>query len=382
MEFLRGRFPFGGFPWGDIGYPAAALPGATGSVQWIGPSGWTVLVVAAAAGFALVIEQRKEWRMAVDSSVVIVLLMIAGGIFAPSPSAQVWRTAVVQGNSPCPQTHCQNENRRIYESHLELTKSIPQDTVEFVIWPENSTGTPYEPDTNETVRTAIVEQARRLDAYILVSGTRVISDTEFINFNIVYSPGGVKIGEYQKRHPVPFGEYVPLRGLLGFVPQLDQVPRDMISGTEPVVFPTDQGIVGSVISFEGAFARSFRSIARAGAETMVIATNESSFGDSPASDQLIALARVNAAAVGLDTALGAITGKSTFITGDGGVGPRTDLFEEAVLYGSVQFRVGAQTIWVRFGDWLAYLAIFAAFAVATVPGERSQAQRQGVWKET
>ncbi|MDA2979494.1 MAG: apolipoprotein N-acyltransferase [Actinomycetota bacterium] len=374
MEFLRGRFPFGGFPWGDIGYPVAGLPGAVGSVQWIGPSGWTTLVVAVAAGLAIVIERRTEWKMAVDSTVVIVLVMIAGGLFAPSPSAQVWRTAIVQGGSPCPQSHCQNENQRIYESHLELTKSIPEDTVEFVVWPENSAGGQFDPETNETVRTAIAEQARRLDAYMLISGTRTVGQSEFVNFNIVYSPEGVKIGEYRKRHPVPFGEYVPLRGLLGFIPQLDQVPRDMVSGTEPVVFATEQGVLGSVISFEGAFARSMRSIARAGAESMVIATNEASFGDSAASDQLIGLARVNAAAVGLDTALGAITGKSTFITGAGSVGPRTDLFEEVVQYGSLQFRFGDQTVWVRFGDWMALLAVLGAVAVTALPGDRTAPQ--------
>ncbi len=370
LEYLRGHFPFGGFPWGDIGYPVAALPGASGSVQWIGPSGWTVLVVAVAAGVSLVIQNHKEWRMAVDSSVMVLLIMIAGGLFGPAPSAQVWRTAIVQGGTPCPQTHCQNENRRIYEQHLALTETIPVDTVELVIWPENSTGTPYEPGENESVRNEIVEQARRLDAYILVSGTRRIGDSEFLNFNIMYSPDGVPIGEYHKQHPVPFGEYVPLRGLLGFVPQLDQVPRDMIPGQEPVVFPTEQGVVGSVISFEGAFARSMRSLARAGAETMIIATNESSFGNSPASDQLIGLARVNAAGIGLDTALGAITGKSTFITGDGSVGPRTALLEETVLYGSVQFSVGSQTIWVRFGDWLSAVAVVIGIAVVALPGDR------------
>ena len=176
---------------------------------------------------------------------------------------------------------------------------------------------------------------------------------------------------YDKSHLVPFGEYVPLRGLLGFIPQLDQVPRDMVSGAEPVVFPTEQGVLGSVISFEGAFARSMRSVAMAGAETMVIVTNEASFGDSAASDQLIGLARVNAAAVGLDTALGAITGKSTFITGAGSVGPKTDLFVSVVQYGSVQFRVGDQTVWVRFGDWVALLAVLGAVAVIAIPGGRA-----------
>lgn len=371
LEFLRGRFPFGGFPWGDIGYPSASLPGALGSVQWIGPSGWTVLTVAVAAGITLVIEDHKIWKFTVDSVAVVMLVMIGGALLAPAPAAQVWRTAIVQAGSPCPQTRCQNEIQRIYERHIELTRSIPEGTVQFVVWPENSVGTPYEPDGNDEVKNEIVEQARRLDAYILVSGTRAAGEGEFINFNALYSPDGVKVGEYQKRHPVPFGEYVPLRGLLGFIPQLDQVPRDMVSGTQPVVFPTEQGVLGSVISFEGAFARSMRSIAREGAQAMVVATNESSFGDSPASDQLIGLARVNAAAIGLDTALAAITGKSLYISGAGETSRRTDLLETTILYGSVQFSANGPTLWVRFGDWFAAVAAIMAVVAFVVPGSRS-----------
>lgn len=370
LEFLRGHFPFGGFPWGDIGYSAASLPGASGSVQWIGPSGWSVLVVAVAAGIALVIENRKVWRFAVDAIAVVMLVMIAGAFLAPVPAGQVWRTAIVQGGSPCPQTRCQNEMKRIYERHIEFTRSIPDRTVDLVIWPENSVGTPYEPEENDEVRGEIIEQARRLDAYMLISGTRLVDDGYFINYNALYSPAGVKVGEYRKRHPVPFGEYVPLRDLLDFIPQLDRVPRDMISGTEPIVFHTELGVVGSVISFEGAFARSMRSIARAGAQVMIVATNESSFGVSPAADQLIGLVRVNAAAVGLSTAHAAITGKSTYITGAGSVGDTTELLESTVLYGSVQFNVDGPTLWVRFGDWLAALAVAVGVLALAVPGRR------------
>ncbi len=370
MEYVRGRFPFGGFPWGDIGYPAAGLPGASGSVQWIGPSGWTVLVVGVAVGLALVIESHKEWRLAVDPSVVTILVIIAGFLFPPTPGAQVWRTAIVQGSSPCPMVRCQNENQRIYQSHLELTRSIPAGAVDFVIWPENSTATPYEPEGNDEVRKAIIEEARRLDAYMLISGTRLVSSEEFLNVNVLYSPEGVKVGEYWKRHPVPFGEYVPLRGLLDFIPQLDQVPRDMIRGAEPVVFPTAFGNLGSVISFEGSFARSMRSIARAGAEVMAVSTNTSSFGDSAASDQAIGMVRVNAAAVGFDTAYASITGKSTFIKAEGATSNRTELLDETVLYGVLQFNANGQTIWVRFGDWLAFLAMLGALGALALPGIR------------
>jgi apolipoprotein N-acyltransferase len=371
MEFIRGRFPFGGFPWGDIGYPAAGLPGAIGSVQWIGPSGWSVLAVAFAAGVSLVIENHRNWRMAVDAGSIIVLLIIGGALFAPAPSAQVWRTAIVQGGSPCPQTRCQNENQRIFEQHLELTKSIPEGTVEFVVWPENSTGSPYEPENNDAVRGAIAEQARRLDAYFLVSGTRIEGEDDFYNVNILYSPDGVKIGEYLKRHPVPFGEYVPLRGLFDFVPQLDRVPRDMIRGTEAVVFPTEQGGLGSVISFEGSFARSMRSTARAGAQVMVVTTNTSSYGKSPATDQAIGMVKVNAAAVGLDTVYASITGKSTFIEGNGTVGETTEQLDELVLYGDIQYNADVPTVWVRFGDWLAILAMIGAAGALAAPGTRA-----------
>lgn len=371
LEFLRGRFPFGGFPWGDIGYPAAGLPGAIGSVQWIGPSGWTVLVVAFAAGVTLVIEHHRDWRMVVDAGSIIALLIIGGALFAPSPGGQVWRTAIVQGGSPCPMTRCQNENQRIYERHMELMRSIPAGSVEFVIWPENSTGTPFEPENNDTVRGEIIEQARRLGAYVLISGTRIEGDDEFFNVNILYSPDGVKVGEYVKRHPVPFGEYVPLRGLFDFVPQLERVPRDMIRGTEAVVFPTEEGTLGSVISFEGSFARSMRSIARAGAEMMVVTTNTSSYGRSPATDQAIGMVKVNAAAIGLDTAYASITGKSTFISGGGTVGDTTEQLEERLLFGTLRFNPEAPTVWVRFGDWFAFLAMVAGLIAIALPGARA-----------
>jgi apolipoprotein N-acyltransferase len=156
----------------------------------------------------------------------------------------------------------------------------------------------------------------------------------------------------------------------------------MVSGTQSIVFPTEQGNVGSVISFEGAFARSMRSIARAGAQVMVVATNESSFGVSAASAQLIGLVRVNAAGVGLDTALAAITGKSTFITGSGQVGAETEQLEDTVLYGSVQFNVDTPTLWVRFGDWFSVLAVAIAAVALAAPGIRSSDSEETVLRET
>jgi len=369
IEYVRARFPFGGFPWGNIGYAASGMPPFLGSVQWIGPAGWTVLAVAFSAAAVLLIESREHWRRIVDTSVAIILLGIVGGLFPPRADGEVMRVAIVQGGSPCPMVHCQNENQRIFESHLALTETIPHKGANLVVWAENSTGTPCDPEENDTVKAAIIEQAGRIGAYFLVSGTRNVEPDGFYNVNTLYSPEGVKIGEYGKQHPVPFGEYVPLRSLLSFIPQLDQVPRDMVRGTEPVTFPMVQGQLGSVISFEGAFPRSIRAIAHAGSQLMVVATNESSYGESPASDQLIDMTRVNAAAIGQDLVHAAITGQSTFITAGGAVGERTGLFTEEVLYGDVAMRSAGPTVFTRFPNWVMLLVLAGMAGALFWPGE-------------
>lgn len=221
-------------------------------------------------------------------------------------------------------------------------------------------------------------EAARLGAYFVVSGTRSAGDDHFYNVNTVYAPNGDKVDEYLKRHPVPFGEYVPLRGLLDFIPQLEAVPRDMLRGDGPVIFETPRGAIGTLISFEGAFSRLVRSEAQIGSQLLIIATNEASYGSGPASDQLIGLARVNAAAVGQDLVHVAITGRSTFITAAGEVGELTDLFTEEILEGRVRFRSAGPTLFTRFGDWVALIAIAGAVAAGLVPGEgRPERHRAG-----
>ena len=368
-ELIRTHFPFGGFPWGVLGYAAAGNPGAIGSVQWIGASGWSVLSIAIAAGLVLFFEDRSQWRFVVDPAVVAVLLFLSGSLLAPSPDGPTINVAFVQGNSPCPGTHCVNENKRIYESHLELTRQLEAGSVDLVVWPENSLGSPYEPGGNPEVEAAIAEEARRLSAFLLVSGTRGLNEEEFLNFNAVYDSTGAKIGEYAKRHPVPFGEYVPWRGALDFIPQLDQVPRDMRRGEGPVVFQLPDGVLGSVISFEGGFPELLRDEVREGAEMMVVATNESTWGTSPASDQFLAMTRVNAAAIGQDLVHVAITGKSAFITAAGDVHEVTELLEADVRIAEMTFNTGAPTLYARFGDLLVYIAIFAGVAAIAIPGE-------------
>jgi apolipoprotein N-acyltransferase len=372
-EFLRSRWPVGGFPWGGVGFPIGTIPGARGAAQWIGPTGWAVLVIAFAAGVVLLAEEEKD-RRPLEATVAVILVLSALGLaLAPQAEGQGIRVAIVQGGSPCPREHCADETEMIYDAHLGLTRTITPGSVDLVVWAESSFGGSFNPTFNPEVKAQMGTEAARIGAYLLAGGSRPAGEY-WDNYNIVFAPDGSVVGEYMKRHPVPFGEYVPMRDLLRFIPQLAQVPRDMRRGTEAVVFPMAIGEttfrLGSVISFEGAFPRYMRSEVKAGAQVIVVATNESSYGRGPASDQLIGMVRLNAAALGVDVVHAAVTGHSTFVYASGATASaETDLFTTDVLYGTVRIQEARRTLYAMTGDWVELAAIGLGL-VALVVGWR------------
>lgn len=364
MEAVRVRFPVGGFEWGLAGYSIAPYPWARGAAQWIGVSGWSLVLVSLAAGLVVAIEQRRFRLEAIGPAVVVVIVTVGGGMWPPVPEGPPIRVAIVQGSTPCPLTHCLNERRITYEMHLALTRTIPAGSVDLVVWAEGSTGgLNADPVLNPDVGEAIGAEAARIGAYLLAGGDRPLSDEEWINANVVFGPDGGVVAEYRKRHPVPFGEYIPARPWFEWIPALDQVPRDMIRGDEAIVFDLPVGRVGSVISFEAAFARYGRDEAKAGAQLLVVATNEGSYEFTPVSDQFIGMTRMRSAELGLAVVHSAVTGKSTFISG-GEVGEVAGFLEERVITAELRLSDGTRTLYTRWGEWVQALAIAGLGGVA------------------
>ena len=352
MEYVRVRFPLGGYGWGMAGYPVGEYRPLRDATQWIGTSGWSMVLVAAGAAVAVWATERPIERRLAAPFVMIAVLGICGSAFGPSTDGPEVRTVIVQGSSPCPGQRCPGERAATYAASLELTSAIEPGSADLVVWPEGSTGFNVDPVLDPDVGAAISEQAARISAVLLAGGDRPVSDTEWINANVVWDADGELVGEYRKRHPVPFGEYVPARSLFDWIPDLSRVPRDMIRGDGPVLFDVDGGSFGSVISFESSFARYSREHVRAGADLLVVATSQASYPFSHASDQLIGMTRMRSAELGVDVVHGSVTGRSTFITDGGEVGERTGLAEITSLRGTVQMRTDSLTLYARLGDWV------------------------------
>lgn len=370
MELIRSRFPLGGFPWGMLGYAGGGLAPARAATQFIGVTGWSVLMVAVGAGLALALERRSApKRFLIGAIGVALVVAFLGALHPPSADGARLRVAVVQGSSPCPRVHCENESRIIFADHLSLTRQLTPGSVDLVVWPESSAGSSVEPRSFPDSERQLVSEARRLGAYFLIGASRSEGPTRFSNLNLLYSPRGEFLGEYQKQHPVPFGEYVPLRGLFGRIPATDQVPRDLLPGKHEVVFPLPAGGLGSVISFEGSFSSLVRQHVLAGAGLMVVNTNVSSFGPGSASDVWIGMTRMRAAEFGVDLVHAAITGKSAIVHADGTVSDETRAFNQEILTGEVGFRTAGLTLYARWGDWLQWAAVAMMVAALVLPAE-------------
>jgi apolipoprotein N-acyltransferase len=381
MELIRFQYPLGGFAWGSLGYGIGELAWPRGAAQWIGASGLTVLAVAVAAAVAVTAATRGGHRAALAGTLAVAAaLTVAGGLWPPTADGAPLRVTVIQGGSPCPGSSCPGENVIIFENHLAATAALPAGEADLVIWPESSAQYSQHPLVDPERAAQLAAQARRLDAHLLVGGARAVDERTFQNLNLLIDPAGDAVDYYAKRQPVPFGEYVPLRPLFDWIPDLRRVPRDMVPGDGPVVFDLPQGRFGSVICFEGAFADYSRETVRAGAGLLVVTTNEASYGDSPASRQFLGMNRMRAVEHGVDLVHASITGSSAVVRADGTIVARTGVLTSAVVSAEVRFRSGPPTLYTRFGDWVQFLAVAGLFGVFVLveAQQRAPGRREGL----
>ena len=337
-----------------------------------GPIGYSLIIESLILFLYFLISNTKKSNNELKRlPVVLVFIVVPLGFSIISTSDSTIKeiqVSIIQGNSPCPgaKNKCENERQRIYDNHLLLTKSLDSqleslntETSRLILWAESSSGFGNDPKKNTETLKEINAEVQRLDSAFLIGGDRPSSPGEFENYGIFIDERGKISGEYLKQHPVPFGEYIPFRKYLDWIPPLSLVPRDMVRGTQQQVFSTYKNDIkiSPVISFEGSFDRYIRRSVAQGAEVVVILTNQASYGVSGMSDQFILMSRANAISNNRDIAHAAITGKSAFISGiDGDIYSSTGLFTDEVLTEMIKTS-NTLTLYTRWGNYLNYFLI-------------------------
>jgi apolipoprotein N-acyltransferase len=369
-EALRGRWPLGGFPWGELGAALhdAPIARALASVGGVALVSYLVVVVnALLLDVVIALRARSVTRVAIASgavaAVVVGAVIVDVARFQPAPTGQL-RVALVQGN---------DQNRDIpvdtaafvpiTENHFRLVASL-RGRYDLIVFPESAL---YgDPEDDPVLRDRIVALADAHDAAVLVNAAVDIrSDSRAYNANRLYEPDGELRGTYAKRHLVPFGEYLPARDFLTRLHANITITRDYKPGTDRVLFTVAGHRIGTMICFESAFASVSRDDVRDGAEALVVTTNNRSYRRSGNSAQHVALSQMRAAETGRPMLHASISGISAVIDAGGDVHRQTDLFRNAVVTTNVTTTTG-RTPYVRFGDWVVWACGVALIATAAI----------------
>ncbi|MGY1652504.1 apolipoprotein N-acyltransferase [Geodermatophilus sp. SYSU D01119] len=404
-EALRGRLPLGGFPWGRLGFSQTDGPflslAAYGGVPLVGFAVALTGALLAAAVLAL----ARAWRAAGGDpagrapAVRAAAALVAGVLAVPLVGAVAWlplpgrsltdggptvTVAVVQGDVPEAGLEFNARRRAVLDNHVQQTMDLATRVAagdeaqpDLVVWPENSSD--IDPYTNDDAARAISRAAGAVGAPILV-GAVVEGPGEYLsNTGIVWEPEDGPGDTYVKRHPVPLAEYVPARAFFRFFSdKVDLVRRDFTKGTEVGVLDMGGARVGDVICFEVVYDSLVADTVDAGAELLVVQTNNATFGYTDESAQQVAAAQVRAVEFGRSVALASTSGISAVIAPDGSLVRSSQLFTSAVFVEEIARRDGA-TLAQRLGaapEWaLSALGAGAVLAVA-VPALRARRSRR------
>ncbi|MGZ4682788.1 MAG: apolipoprotein N-acyltransferase [Acidimicrobiales bacterium] len=360
-EVARWTFPFGGVPLGTLAMSQAAAPlGQTARLL----GAYLVVLLVVAGGIALSAAWERDWKVAGG---IVSLLVVLYGLALVAPKGHdvgPLRIAIVQGGGPQHTRAADTNPRDVFERHLQASKLVTQ-PVDLVLWPENVVAVEGHLSDNRE-NGELSRLAQRLDSTLVIGATEGITDKHFLNAAIVYNPDGSVGARYDKVRIVPFGEYVPFRGLIEKLagPNSGLPERDAVAGTGPAVLPTPVGTMGVVISWEVFFPSRARDAIGNGGEVLLNPTNGSSYWLTIVQSQQIASSRLRSIETGRWTLQAAPTGFSAIVTPDGEVTQRTSISEQAVLQQTIQKREG-QTISTVVGPWptlaWAVLSIAAAW---------------------
>lgn len=377
-EALRDRVPFGGFPWGRLAFSQQDSP-LRWFIQFGGAPLLSFVVAVTGGGLWLLLRAVRpvELKGVIAGALVTAALPTAGvvmGQLQAAPYGTPLQVAAVQGSVPDRGLAFETRARQVLDNHvaqtLKLAAAIRSGRVaqpDLVLWPENASD--VDPLVDRSAAAEITRAVRAVHAPVLVGAIlQGPGPAHRRNAGILWSPTAGPGAIYIKRHPVPFAEYMPLRGIAEAVSSAAKlVTQDMVAGHGDGLLRGGPVPIGDVICFEVAYDDLVQSSVAAGAQLLVVQTNNATFGHTSETYQQLAMSRLRAIETGRTVVQVSTTGSSAIIAPDGTVLRQSGaLFRPAVLSAYVPVETGT-TPAVALGavpEWvLAALAVLGTISV-------------------
>jgi apolipoprotein N-acyltransferase len=367
LEYIRG-FLFSGFPWELLGYSQYLTLPMVQVADITGVYGVSFLIVLVnAAGYRLLEAcVDRNWRPVRGEVLAAGLLLVLtaaygywrlAGMSPDDKEGTPVRIALIQGNIPQDvkwEPKFQEETMRIY---TDLTLRTQSTLPHLVIWPE--TATPFFFQDSFPHQPRILDLAQRMKTHLLFGSPaydRKGRETFYYNSAFLVTPEGKVAGRYDKIHLVPFGEYAPLSGILGFTRDIIGAMGDFQSGEEVRNLAIPQGKLGVLICYEAILPDLTRQFVDRGAQFLVNITNDAWFGRTAAPYQHISMAALRAVENRVPMARAANTGVSGFIHPSGRILQASDIFTKGILFDNIYLK-NRWSFYTQFGDLFTYLCL-------------------------
>jgi apolipoprotein N-acyltransferase len=366
VEWLRGMI-FTGFPWLTLGYAHSGSPLA-GYAPLFGVYGVS-LVAAVSAGLLASLINARWSRQGKLALLVLLMLWSAGAVLRTvswtKPLGKPFSVALVQGNIA--------QNLKFNEDALAGTldtyrRLVLQSNARLTLLPETAL-----PMLRHEIPQDLIGQLR--DHAAQNSGDDLIGVFERDHgsyYNSVFSLGADKEQQYRKHHLVVFGEFIPLRPLLGwFINDVLNIPMGDLARGDKMQAPLDVAgqHVAVNICYEDVFGEEII-LALPQATLLANFTNDAWYGHSYAAAQHNQMSQMRALESGRMMLRATNTGVTSIIGADGKVLQQLPQHEEGILRGMAQGYQGA-TPYVRWGNAAVWLLIALMLAGAWLRGKRT-----------
>lgn len=370
LEWTR-SWIFTGFPWLALGYSQAPLSPLAGYAPLLGVFGVSFFGALSAGLLSLMIGEHALRKRCV---LLLVAIWLAGfglkQIEWTQPSGAALEVSLLQGNIPQQLKWREDQLVSSLETYRRL---VDESASQLIILPETAFPLFY-----HHVPTIYLE---KFTAHAMKNGGDLLiglperTDKDHY-YNSVLSFGSSPTQTYRKSHLVPFGEFIPLRPVFGWLLDVLQIPLlDFSRGSleqRPLNVAGQQVAVN--ICYEDAFGEEvIRQLPQA--TLLVNFSNDAWFGNSIAPIQHLQISQMRALEAGRYMLRATNTGVTAVIN------PRGEVLSQLPLFttGSLEHEVwgyGGATPYVRWGNYAVLLLCVLAIAANLMLSRRLLSQAQ------
>ncbi|MBO6825683.1 MAG: apolipoprotein N-acyltransferase [Sneathiella sp.] len=374
-EYIRGLL-FTGFPWNLVGY---AWGDHLALLQWsafIGIYGLTLLTVLISSLPAILAEKgitARYKRSVILIDCALLIMLVVGGYLRlqadPLPSIDGTDIRIVQPNND-------QQNKWRGQTRFQHVKTLMtlsrEDGFEnrHWIWPE--TALPFFLTTDLRLQDYIVPRLPEGKSVITGAARRDPEVKKYWNSVQALSNDGSIKGIYDKRHLLPYGEYLPIReffkasGIASLIPALDNMSdfsfpeADMYKVTTYDDLPPARTLICYEVAFpwEVSAAQKF--------DWILNVTNDAWFGHTSGPYQHFVISRTRAIEQGVAMIRSANKGVSALIDGYGRVLAKNSPREAGIIDGAIPAPLQNRPIYARFGEIIPLSLLFVILSLASL----------------